>query len=115
MNRDNGNNDLLQQTLQAWEAPLELPPRFQAEVWRRIADRETEPTFWENASALLTTLFTQPGRVALVLAATLALSAGAALTQARQENNRQWQTLQSRYFQSINPLSSAHSPSHGPA
>jgi len=95
----------LRQTLRAWSPELADQPRFSAEVWRRIREREEvqSATGW---AAFVEWLF--PSRVAWQLAAVTAavlIAAGAGLGNftAASANERNRAQLAFRYAQSVDP------------
>lgn len=97
--------------LDAWKVDLEAPPRFQAEVWARIAARESaRRSLWDVLDAFASRLnaaFLQPRFAAASVAMGLMLGIGAAWVHAQDANASASRQLESRYLQTINPL--AHS------
>ena len=99
------DNDSLHERLQEWHVHPTIPPRFQAEVWAKIAARETErgPA---SFSEFLRWLFPSPVflRFATVTAMGI-LAIGVAFGQvaARSTNERHEITLAQHYAASIDP------------
>ena len=94
--------------LQAWKVELELPLRFQAEVWQRIAARA--PARRSKIADLFRNLFAVPPRPAwAALAVAVSVGSGLGLGYLAADNTRSGalQELQTRYIQSIDPLSHA--------
>lgn len=96
----------LREALRAWDPELAEPPRFSAEVWRRIREREEArgATDW---SAFVEWLF--PSRVSWQIAAVSAavfIAAGAGLGKftAASANERNRAQLAFRYAQSVDPF-----------
>ncbi|MEI6351413.1 MAG: hypothetical protein WCP06_09925 [Verrucomicrobiota bacterium] len=101
----NSNDEL---NLQAWKAEVELPPRFQAEVWQRIAARA--PARRSPFANLLQTIFAvAPRPVWAALAVAASVGSGLGLGHLAADNTRSGalQELQTRYIESIDPLSHA--------
>jgi hypothetical protein len=100
-------NPNLKQQLAAWEVDLDVPARFQANVWAEVAARESHwRQFWGQAGAL----FYRPLPVAALVAVALTFSMGTAYVQAQNVNKRNGQEMERLYMQSINPLD--HSGEH---
>jgi hypothetical protein len=98
------NDEPLRQALRQWTVDTPLPPRFQEEVWRRIARAEAMPqtTFWTRLFGLAQMAL--PRKLAYSYAAILLLLGvvGGAWA-AQRETNRLDTVLGSRYVQSIDP------------
>src|SRR5438067_3941311 len=101
-------SDDLDQKLKAWKVDVQMPVRFRAEVWQRIAAREAvrEQSFGRQLARVFA-LLARP-RYAVVFSAVM-LFAGIATAyfEARETNSDVWQNLQTRYVISIDPK--AHS------
>lgn len=93
-------NDDLKGLLATWHVDGELPRRFQADVWTQIAARE-RPRWWEGLAAA----FYQPQMAAAVVALGLTLSVGTAYFKAQDSNAMADRQLETRYMETINPLS----------
>ena len=100
----NENDETLGRTLQEWRVNAPLPPRFQAQVWQRIADATQEKINpWALFRQWFETVFSRPAiglAYALVL---LFLGSGAGFWQAHQKTASIEQSLSSRYVQSLDP------------
>jgi hypothetical protein len=101
----NNDDESLRDRLRDWDVDPPVPPRFQANVWTRIREREVarEATGW---AAFLRWLF--PSRIAWQLAAVTAaimIAAGAGLgtTTAASANARTRIAFAERYARSIDP------------
>lgn len=104
MNKD----EPLQQQLAAWNVEVELPARFQADVWARIAAREKERRSWrEWAADWFAAAFFQPRLAAAVAAVSLLVGAGSAYMRAQDFNAATGRMMEARYIASINPLAHA--------
>lgn len=101
-------SDDLDQKLKGWTVDVQVPPRFRAEVWQRIAAREAvrEQSFSRQLAAVFAMLARPRYAVAC---ASLMLFAGitTAHLQARETNSDVWQKLQTRYVTSIDPQAHA--------
>ena len=104
-------DDPFQRALGAWKVEVEIPARFQSEVWQRIATQESSraDSVWSRVRDWIGAEFAKPGRAAAVLATGLLLSAVSAYLQAENFNSQQQQQLEARYINSINPLAEGHS------
>jgi hypothetical protein len=97
----------LRTQLRSWRVEAEVPPSFQADVWRKIAARqataEKPPPAVGWVGGLLGRLG-QPRYAVPVGLALLAVSLGLARVQADSANGRTWRTLETRYIVSIDPM-----------
>lgn len=91
--------------LREWVVDAPLPPRFQENVWSRIARAEptARPSFWSGIFQVLAGAFERP-RVAYSYAAVfLALGIAAGTWTAQVKRSHLEADLGQRYLQSINP------------
>ena len=101
------NDDGLNEVLGQWTVDTPLPPRFQEQVWRRIAKAETKMqpaiSFWVSLLHFVEANLLRP-KIAYSYAAVLLLVgvAGGAWA-AQRESGRLDSALRSRYVQSIDP------------
>ena len=95
----------LKRQLAAWKVDVEVPARFQANVWAQIAAQESaRRSVWDRLSDWLGTVRYQPQLAMAVLIFGLTLSVGTAYVQAQDSNARAGRQLEARYMESINPL-----------
>lgn len=97
----------LRARLRSWRVQAEVPPSFQADVWRKIAARQAAAEKPPLAAGWLEWFLGQLGqpRYAVPVGLTLlAVSLGLARLQADSANGRTWRTLQTRYVVSIDPM-----------
>ena len=99
------DNEHLGRLLRQWTVDAPLPPRFQEQVWQRIAGAEARPapTLWASLSRWLEAVLPRP-RFALSYATALlvvGLAAGSLAAQAR--TSRLETDLRVRYVQSVDP------------
>ena len=101
-------NDLaLDQRLKQWAVETSLPPRFQEQVWQRIAQAEVKPemtvSFWAFLRQLAETNLPRPRFVYSYVALLLLLGLASGAWAAQHESSRLNAALGSRYVQSIDP------------
>jgi hypothetical protein len=107
MNSDHSwsREDSLDALLQMWRMDIPLPPRFQANVWRRIVREEarTEAVLWQRFSRWVQTVLSHRGAamsyVAILMFAGLTSGYFHAQRESAQATSR-WQTI---YVQSVDP------------
>jgi hypothetical protein len=99
------NDDVLQQKLQTWVVNTPLPPRFEEQVWQRIARAEARPeaTLRDTIVRLFELVLVRPRVAYAYIAVLLALGMGAGSWAAQRENSRLDVTLGSRYVRSLDP------------
>jgi len=99
------NNDTLCKALQEWRVSTPLPPRFQEQVWQRIARVEAgaTPGLWAMLRHWLETAL--PRRTATVsyLGVLLAMGLTAGHWHGRQKAAELQDRLSARYVQSVDP------------
>lgn len=88
-----------------------LPPRFQEQVWRRIAQREQQPSVWFSLRTSLTQWINaklpRPALAVSYVAILLVFGASIGWAQARQEKARVSGEMSLRYVQSVDPYQAA--------
>jgi hypothetical protein len=97
----------LRARLRLWRVEAEVPPSFQADVWRKIAARQAAVENPPPAVGWIGWLLGQLGQPRYAVPAALALltaSLGLARVQADSDNGRTWRTLETRYVVSIDPM-----------
>lgn len=98
------HDDPLKKALQGWEANVDLPARFQAEVWQRIADRSAKAP---SVSWLQQWIEWIPNHAVALAIVFIFMGIGLAQfpkQRLHQENERQ---LEARYVDSIDPYARA--------
>lgn len=97
--------DNLNPKLHAWKTDVQIPPRFQAEVWQRIAVREEarRQSIWNRIREGLLVPLGKPQYATAVLAVSISLSLGVAHLNASHANAKHWKQLEARYVNSIVP------------
>jgi hypothetical protein len=100
---------MLDETLREWQVESALPPRFQEQVWQRIARTPTAPELSLGAGLLrLFEIVLPRPKVAfsyIAILLVLGMAAGSWAAQAR--SHRLTTTLGQRYVQSIDPFQPA--------
>ena len=99
------NDEPLRQLLREWTVDITLPPRFQEQVWRRIALREEEakPSLRQAFSHWLEGMFSRPALAVSYVAVLLFIGVTSGYVKAQDTSARaesQWRTL---YVQSVDP------------
>ena len=92
--------------LKEWQPRVDLPRRFESEVWHRIALAQERRARWFDFDALLRIICPPKFAFAIVAAAVLLGTVSADL-QARQNFKHQMENAKSRYIYSVDPF--AHS------
>ena len=96
--------------LQAWNAGVILPTRFQSEVWQRIAARApARRRLLDGWFERLVLLLPRPAFAAALVAACIGLGLGLGYTTAGNARTAALQEGRALYMASINPLSHAGS------
>jgi len=95
---------MLQRALCVWEIKDPLPPRFEEQVWQRIARAETQaPALWALLSSWISRALARPRLAASYVAVLLLMGLLAGYWQAQMEKNRTMESLSSRYVGLIDP------------
>lgn len=100
-----GKNEPLGRILQEWQVDASLPPRFQEDVWRRIARSEgsRENSWWKDFLLTCEAAFRRPALAVSYVAILLVIGLSVGIAQARHSSARLDETLGTRYVQSIDP------------
>jgi hypothetical protein len=103
----NDDDARLRALLKECKVVATLPPRFQEQVWRRIARREQQPSVWFSLRASLThwinTMLPRPALAVSYVAVLLVVGASVGWAQARQEKARVSGEMSLRYVQTVDP------------
>ena len=88
-----------------WTLDAPLPPRFQEQVWQRLAraERRGQPGFWEALAGLISRALPQPRFAFAYVATVLLLGVAAGSVTAQIKTSHLNQELSQRYVQSIDP------------
>lgn len=99
----------LKRQLSAWEVEVEVPSRFQADVWAQIAAQESAQgsSLWDRLSDWFVTEFYKPHMAAAAIAFALTLGVGTAYIKAQDSKATLGKQLEARYMETINPLAHA--------
>ena len=89
--------------LQIWKVDLPIPPRFQADVWQKIAARQAQHSVWSRLAEWFERALLRPQfAMALILVAGLT-GGGLAQLKVRQANAQSFRALEAQYVASIDP------------
>jgi hypothetical protein len=104
-NKTPEGDDALRKVLGQWKVSSPLPPRFQEQVWQRIAKAEAhpEPVAWAGLWRLVETILPRPRFAYAYLAVLLASGVAGGSWAAQVKTNRLDSELSMRYVQSIDP------------
>lgn len=108
-NEESGNDRKLDAVLKEWVVDAPIGPRFQEEVWKRIAraDPGTATGLWASLKGLLESALPQPKVAYSYLLALLLIGMAAGSVVAQKRNHRLDASLGSRYLQTIDPYQTA--------
>lgn len=103
-------NTEIDRKLKVWKVEVEVPTRFQANVWQRISRENSArgQSFLHQFAVLLSSLLLRPqyATAIVLLAAFIGLST--ARMEARNTNFQRWKHLENRYAVSIDPIAMAN-------
>ena len=89
--------------LKDWQPHADLPPRFESEVWRRIAlAQEKRSGFWSFAWLIRMTC--QPKLAFAIVVIAVLLGTGLANWQAERNYHRDMVVSKARYIHSVDPF-----------
>jgi hypothetical protein len=99
------NDEALRKVLRQWTVDAPLPPRFQEQVWQRIARAEArpEPAPWYDLWRLIDVVLPRPKIAFAYLSLLLTLGLAAGSLSAQIKTSRMDSELSARYVQSIDP------------
>ena len=93
----------LKALLDNWKPQVDLPPRFESEVWHRVAQaQERRSEFW--SLDWLVRLTCQPRLAFAIVVVAVLLGSGLANWQAERNYHRDIAASKSRYIRSIDPF-----------
>jgi predicted membrane-bound dolichyl-phosphate-mannose-protein mannosyltransferase len=104
-NQNPESDERLRAVLREWVVDTPLPPRFQDQVWKRIARDEvpSASSFWAWLVRLVEVVLLRPRIAFSYVAALLVLGVAAGSVAAQIKSNRLDATLSTRYVQSVDP------------
>ena len=105
LNQEAENADPLREILRSWTLDASLPPRFQEQVWERIARTEAQPQggVWDVFVSWAQLLLGRPKVALSYVTVLLALGTAAGSWMAQVESSRVDEALGKRYVQSVDP------------
>jgi hypothetical protein len=95
----------LRKTLGQWVVNTQLPPRFQEQVWHRIARAEAvvKPSFWQLWKDWIEATFSRPALACSYVVLLLSAGLGAGYWQAHDRSEQAKSQSRERYVQSVDP------------
>ena len=93
----------LKALLREWQPEPDLPPRFESEVWHRIALAQEKRASWFDFDWFLR-ITCQPKHAFAIITAAVLLGTVSADWQAQQNFKHQMQAAKTRYIQSVDPF-----------
>jgi hypothetical protein len=110
-NQDHEQDRAVDEVLKQWVVDAPLPPRFQEQVWQRIARVGAKPeptiTLWRLLRRLIETNLARPKLAYSYAAILLAVGMLVGTWAAQAQNTKMEASLGSRYLQSIDPYQPA--------
>lgn len=105
MDENTPKPDPLDQTLKSWNVSAPLPPRFQENVWNRIAALDKSPavSFRRELEQRLAAAFLRPAFASAYLVLLLAAGLGTGYWQARAKTAHLDKAFAARYVQAVDP------------
>ncbi len=104
------NDERLRAVLHEWAVDAPLPPRFQEQVWQRIARAEArpEPGLWAALLRLLEVALPRPKVAFAYVAVLLVLGITAGSVAAQVKSGHLNAALSERYVQLVDPYHGGH-------
>ena len=100
------NDATLSQVLREWSPAAELPPRFQEQVWQRLARAEAPGgvTLWAMFRRWLEVRVNRPAVALAYVTVLLGIGVSAGYWHARTDASQTERVLQARYVQAVDPF-----------
>ena len=104
-NQEPENDRQLRKTLGEWVVNTELPPRFQEQLWQRIARAEAlvKPSLWQLWQEWIESTFSRPALAMSYIVVLLSAGLGAGYWQAQDKSAQAQSQWRARYVQSVDP------------
>jgi hypothetical protein len=102
-NSSKKNDPPLNGLLNQWKIESPLPPRFQDNVWRRIAQAEVKASHWQSFTAWIEMAFKRPALVTSYVAVLLFTGLTAGYWQAHDRMAHEKLQGRTLYVQSVDP------------
>lgn len=102
-NSFNDSTDPVQRALSEWKVTASLPPRFEEQVWRRIASIENPPRVWQSLSAWIDQVFARPATAVAYMTVLIVLGLALGFSHAEKKASELQAQLSSRYVHAIDP------------
>jgi hypothetical protein len=100
---NSGHDQRLDALLRDWQPQVDLPSRFESEVWRRIVLAQEKPASWLNFDWLFQ-ITNQPKLAFAIVMTAILLGTGSAAWQAQQNYHQEIAASKIRYLQSVDPF-----------
>ena len=99
------SNDSLSKVLREWKVSAPLPPRFEEQVWQRIARSEAaaKSSLWKQLSNWLDFVLPRPAVAASYLSVLLLAGVATGYWRGHERAAHLQQEMSSRYLLSVNP------------
>src|SRR5215469_7402224 len=104
-NQPADNDESMRKLLREWQVENALPPRFQEQVWKRIADTETNfaLSLWTRVRSLVEAALNRPVLAASYLTVLLLIGTTAGRQQGQAKAAHVESQFQVRYVQMVDP------------
>jgi len=96
--------------LQLWKVEVPIPPRFQAEVWQKIAASQAQRPVWNRWVEWLELALLRPQFAAALILLAGITGGGLAQYKVHQVNARSFRALEAQYVASIDPYAHPAKP-----
>ena len=93
----------LKALLREWQTQADVPPRFESDVWHRIALNEEKRSSWMNFDWLFQTTC-QPRLAFAIVIVAVVFGTGLATWQAQHSYHQEIAASKVRYIQSVDPF-----------
>ncbi len=109
-NNQSENDKRLRATLREWNVDATLPPRFQEQVWKRIAREEAnaQPAFWPKVIRWIETTFSRPALAFSYVAVLMVIGLTSGFVRAQDKSANAETHWRTAYVQSIDPYQRPH-------
>ena len=99
------DDDSLNKALQSWKIKTTLPPRFQEQVWQRIAVAESKvkPAWWQTLLVKIERAFTRPTLAVSYVAVLLFVGLATGYEQADHKVSQAESNSRALYVKSVDP------------
>ena len=103
-NQDPEKDQAVDSALKEWVVDAPLPPRFQEQVWQRIARAEVSTSIWRRLPRLIGTHLPRPGFAYSYVAILVLVGVVSGALAAQHATHRLNAALGAQYMQSVDPF-----------